>query len=126
MLRAVEGCSILRGLSDEDVVKAMAHLRTQKTGRDFQPLHLHKIVAISVVYRGREDRFKVWSLGDKDADEAEIIFRFFDGIERFTPTLVSWNGSGFDLARASLSKFVAWRACAALLGSWRARQSFPV
>ena len=23
--------------------------------------------------------------------------RFFDGIERYTPTLVSWNGSGFDL-----------------------------
>jgi 3'-5' exonuclease len=25
------------------------------------------------------------------------VRRFFDGIERYSPTLVSWNGSGFDL-----------------------------
>jgi predicted PolB exonuclease-like 3'-5' exonuclease len=25
------------------------------------------------------------------------VQRFFDGLERYTPTLVSWNGSGFDL-----------------------------
>lgn len=87
----------LDGLSDDDVAKAMFHKRVQKTGREFQPLHLHKIVAISVVYRGRDNKFKVWTLGEADADEAEIIYRFFDGIERFTPTLVSWNGSGFDL-----------------------------
>ena len=43
------------------------------------------------------DVFKVWSLGDPDASEAEIIRRFFDGIEKYTPDLVSWNGAGFDL-----------------------------
>ena len=26
-----------------------------------------------------------------------MIRRFFEGVERYTPTLVSWNGSGFDL-----------------------------
>jgi hypothetical protein len=26
-----------------------------------------------------------------------VIQRFFDGIDKFTPTLVSWNGGGFDL-----------------------------
>ena len=31
------------------------------------------------------------------SDEKEIIERFFDGIEKYTPDLVSWNGSGFDL-----------------------------
>lgn len=87
----------LDGLSDDDVAKAMFHKRVQKTGTEFQPLHLHKIVAISVVYRGRDNKLKVWSLGDVDADEAEVVHRFFDGIERFTPTLVSWNGGGFDL-----------------------------
>ena len=39
----------------------------------------------------------MWTLGDREADEAEIIGRFFEGIERYSPTLVSWNGSGFDL-----------------------------
>ncbi len=87
----------LHGLSDEDTAKAMAHMQLQKTGSDFMPLHLQKIVAISVVFRSGDQGFKVWSLGDETAGEAEIIKRFFDGIERFTPTIVSWNGSGFDL-----------------------------
>jgi predicted PolB exonuclease-like 3'-5' exonuclease len=26
-----------------------------------------------------------------------LLRRFFDGIEKFSPTLVSWNGGGFDL-----------------------------
>lgn len=84
------------GLSDEDVVTAMEHLRYQQTGTTFQPLYLQKVVAISAVFR-HGDKLTVWSLGDEQADEKEIIQRFFDGIDRFTPTIVSWNGSGFDL-----------------------------
>jgi predicted PolB exonuclease-like 3'-5' exonuclease len=86
----------LEGLSDEDVGTAMTFLRQQQTGSDFLPLHLHKVVAISVAFRSG-DGFRVWSLGERDADEAEIIGRFFEGIERYSPELVSWNGSGFDL-----------------------------
>jgi hypothetical protein len=86
----------LDGLSDEDVGTAMMFKRQQATGSEFLPLHQHRIVAISVALRSR-DTFRVWSLGDKDADEAEIVQRFFDGIERYTPDLVSWNGGGFDL-----------------------------
>ena len=40
---------------------------------------------------------RVWSLGEADSDEAELVQRFFDGIDKFTPTLVSWNGGGFEL-----------------------------
>jgi DNA polymerase elongation subunit (family B) len=41
---------------------------------------------------------RVWSLfPSPSSSEGEIIQRFFDGIERFTPQLVSWNGGGFDL-----------------------------
>jgi predicted PolB exonuclease-like 3'-5' exonuclease len=43
------------------------------------------------------DSFKVWSLGASGESEGEIIQRFFDGIEKYTPQLVSWNGGGFDL-----------------------------
>ena len=86
----------LESLSDEDVGSAMTFMRQQATGRDFLPLHQHRIVAISVALR-TADTFRVWSLGDKDADEAEIVQRFFDGIERYTPDLISWNGGGFDL-----------------------------
>lgn len=87
----------LDGLSDEDVAKALFHMRAQETGgSEFLRLHLHRIVAISAVFRSG-DNIAVWSLGDPDATEAELIQRFFDGIERFTPVLVSWNGGGFDL-----------------------------
>lgn len=86
----------LEDLSEDDAIAAMVALREQKAGTDFMPLHLHRVVAISVALRSGGD-FRVWSLGDADADEAEIVGRFFDGIERFAPDLVSWNGSGFDL-----------------------------
>ncbi len=86
----------LGGLGDEDTAKAMFNLRQQQTGGEFLPLHLQRICAISVVLR-HADRVRVWSLGEADADEAELVRRFFDGIDKFAPTLVSWNGGGFDL-----------------------------
>jgi predicted PolB exonuclease-like 3'-5' exonuclease len=87
----------LDGLSDEDVAKVMFHKRREETGdSDFLRLHLHRIVAISAVMRSG-DTLKVWSLGTEASDEAELISRFFDGIERYSPVLVSWNGGGFDL-----------------------------
>ena len=86
----------LDDLDDADVATAMMFKRQQATGRDFLPLHQHRIVAISVALRSA-DSFRVWTLGDEDAGEDEIVRRFFDGIERYTPDLVSWNGGGFDL-----------------------------
>jgi hypothetical protein len=87
----------LGDLSDADVGKIMFQQRAEETGgSEFLRHHLQRIVAISVVLR-TPDRFKVWSLGEPDAPEQELLTRFFDGIDRYTPTLVSWNGSGFDL-----------------------------
>ena len=92
--RALHGLSA--ALSDTDVAEIAFHERRAKTGSDFMPLHLQKVVAISCVLRSG-DSWKVWSIGKPDDPEKELIQRFFDGIEKFTPTLVSWNGSGFDL-----------------------------
>lgn len=87
----------LQNLSDEDTVLALSALRRIKTGNDFLPLYLQKIVAISLVL-SQGSQLKVWSLGDEQlADEKDLIQRFFSGIEKYTPTLVSWNGCGFDL-----------------------------
>jgi predicted PolB exonuclease-like 3'-5' exonuclease len=86
----------LGGLSDKDAGKAMFTLHQQQSGSEFVPLHLQRICAISVVLR-HADRVRVWSLGEPDADEAGLVRSFFEGIEKFTPTLVSWNGGGFDL-----------------------------
>ena len=86
----------LDGLSDEDTAAALFALRRAKVGHDFLPHHLQKVVAISLVMSSAT-QFKVWSLGDEHSDEKDLIQRFFTGIEKHTPTLVSWNGSGFDL-----------------------------
>jgi len=87
----------LEKIDDENVAKAMAALRREQTGdSDFLRHHLHRVIVISAALRSG-DSLRVWSLGDAGASEGEIIQRFFDGIEKYTPTLVSWNGSGFDL-----------------------------
>lgn len=86
----------LDGLSDAQVARAMYTLRRQESGSDFLPFEQHRVVAISCVLRSR-DQLKVWSLGDLHSSEAELITRFFEGVDKYTPDLVSWNGSGFDL-----------------------------
>jgi len=87
----------MEGLSDVEVAESMFAQRRQQTGgSDFIRHHLQKIVAISVVLR-TSDNLSVWSLGETDSSEADIIQRFFEGIDRYSPRLVSWNGSGFDL-----------------------------
>ncbi|QDQ38961.1 3'-5' exonuclease [Legionella geestiana] len=86
----------LEGLNDSDTAEALFALRRAKTGSDFLPHYLQKIVAISLVMATGK-QVKVWSLGDINADEKDLISRFYSGIDRYTPTLVSWNGAGFDL-----------------------------
>ncbi|HVN44922.1 MAG TPA: 3'-5' exonuclease [Steroidobacteraceae bacterium] len=86
----------LEGIPDAQVAKAMFALRRQHSGGDFLPAEQQRVVAISCALRSG-DAFKVWSLGDLTSGEGELIQRFFEGIEKFSPNLVSWNGSGFDL-----------------------------
>lgn len=86
----------LDGIGDEEVAKAMTFRQLQESGTEFLPVFQHRIVAISVVLRQGED-LKIWSLGTPESGERELVQRFFDGIDRFTPELVTWNGGGFDL-----------------------------
>lgn len=88
----------LKDLSDQQVADAMFAKRREKTGSDFIATHLQKVVAISAVYRNTlQDKFSVWTLGNEQSSEKEIVQNFFDGVDKHTPTLVTWNGSGFDL-----------------------------
>lgn len=86
----------LQGLSDAEVASAMFALRRQQGGNDFLPLEQQRVVAIACLLR-RGDQLRLWSLGDPHSGERELLERFFEGIERLTPELVSWNGGGFDL-----------------------------
>ncbi len=86
----------LHGLSDEHVAEIMFTRRRQDAGSEFLPHEQQRVVAIAVVMRSK-DSLKVWSLGEEISSEKELLERFFDGLDKFTPDLVSWNGTGFDL-----------------------------
>ena len=97
-------------IPDDDVARAMEHIQMQKTNRSFLPLHLHRIVAISMLYIADEE-IKMTTLS---GDESDIVQNFFNYIAHGSaPTLVSWNGGGFDLPvlhyRALLHKVSAPR-----------------
>ncbi len=83
-------------LSQEDLIQAAFAERRETHGNDFLPLYLQKIAVISCVFRD-DNGFRVRTLGTPEDDEATLITQFFKTIGHYTPTLVSWNGSGFDL-----------------------------
>ena len=92
----------LEGLDDPSVAKAMHQLRLQESGREFLRLYLHRVVAVSGVLRrrsrsGDDDRIRIWSLGSPESGEKKLVETFFHIVETRAPTLVTWNGSGFDL-----------------------------
>lgn len=96
----VAGVRALNGLpaelSDYEVAEFAFQQRRAANGTDFLQHHLHRVVTISCVLRDAS-QFRVFSLSEPDVGEGQIIQRFFDGIERYTPQIVSWNGGGFDL-----------------------------
>jgi predicted PolB exonuclease-like 3'-5' exonuclease len=81
---------------DATVAESMFARRTEETGSSFLPFEQHRVVAISALLRS-EDQFQVWSIGAPDSPEDELIRRFFGGLDKLRPTLVSWNGAGFDM-----------------------------
>ena len=93
-IRSLHG--IADAVSDGDVAAFAMARRRARSGTDFLPLHLHRVVAIACALREGE-HFRVWSLGSGEDTEKELIRRFFDGVERYSPQLISWNGSGFDM-----------------------------
>ena len=96
----IEGLRKLYDLGPElapaDIAEMAFQFRRQATGSDFLQLHVQRVVAISCALRDKND-FRVWTLGSAEDSEAELIRRFFEGIDKYTPQLVSWNGGGFDL-----------------------------
>ena len=84
-------------ISDADVVEFAMQKRRAQNGSDFLPLHLHRVVAISCCLRWSEDKVHVSTIGKIEDDEATVLRKFYELLERYTPQLVSWNGGGFDL-----------------------------
>ncbi|CAG4883411.1 Polysaccharide biosynthesis protein WlaX [Georgfuchsia toluolica] len=83
-------------LAEGEVAELAFQKQRARNGSDFLPHYLQRIAVISCAMRSDEG-FRVWSLAEPKLDEGEIVQRFFSGIEKYTPQLVSWNGGGFDL-----------------------------
>src|SRR5678816_1091232 len=85
-------------LSDSDVAEVAFQKRRAQSGgaSDFLPVHLQRVVVISCVLRN-EEGLRIFSIGEPEAGEAAAIQRFFDGVNKYVPQLVTWNGRGFDL-----------------------------
>jgi predicted PolB exonuclease-like 3'-5' exonuclease len=85
-----------QALPDAEVAELAMAERRERSGSDFLPLHLHRVVAIGCAFRDAQG-LRVRCLGTEQDDEAKLIADFFRLIDRYTPQLVSWNGGGFDL-----------------------------
>lgn len=94
--RQMLGQSSESALSEKEIANALCVRAREKTGNDFLRHHWQQVVAISCVLR-HQNEVRVWSLGEESSSEAELIQRFFAGLDKYLPTLVSWNGTGFDL-----------------------------
>ncbi len=96
----IEGLRKLHGWSDDvsdvEVATRAFAARKESTGSDFLPLHLQKVAVVGCVFRD-DQGFRVKCLGTADDPEAALLSGFFKTIEKYTPKLISWNGSGFDL-----------------------------
>ena len=83
-------------LPEADVEQALTKIRRQESGMDFQRLPLHEIVCISGLWID-ESGLKLFSFSREQHSEAEILKKFLSIFDKRHPTLVSWNGSQFDL-----------------------------
>ena len=102
------------GLSDEDAYQQKRQQLLERQGNDFFPLAFHVPVSIAV---GQVDEVRVLTavetltpdVADETASEAvpsaaasteaeaAMVRTFWERLERFPGTLVSFNGRGFDL-----------------------------
>ncbi|HUQ77058.1 MAG TPA: 3'-5' exonuclease [Burkholderiales bacterium] len=83
-------------LADVEVAEVAFQKRRVVSNNDFLPPHLQRVVVISCVLRNDEG-IRVFSIGEPEAAEEVAIQRFFEGINKYQPQIVSWNGRNFDL-----------------------------
>lgn len=88
-------CAELAELPDDEALPQLLTKYEEETGKTFLPLPLHRVACLSVLWV-QNDKMTLKSLALPEHNEAEILNKFFTSLDR-APTLVSWNGRGFDL-----------------------------
>jgi predicted PolB exonuclease-like 3'-5' exonuclease len=85
------------GIGDEEAYERFRQ-DPRNRGGDFLPLTLHVPISIAIGEVGEDYRLHtVESLALNDYSETRLAGEFWQRVERFDGTLVSFNGRGFDL-----------------------------
>lgn len=85
----------IKNLDDDDALTALIAMRQAEAGNDFMRLPLHKIACLSFLWFG-DGQFHLKTLSIDTMSESEILSTFLRAFAK-KPTLISWNGAGFDL-----------------------------
>ena len=85
----------LKDLDDADALSALTALRQAEAGTDFMRLPLHKVACLSFLWFDGAS-FRLKSLSLETMSEDQILATFLRAFDK-KPTLVSWNGAGFDI-----------------------------
>ena len=86
----------LDGLDETDIGRSMFFQQLQKTGTEFLPLNLQRIIAISML-TDSGNNLEIRSYGSNDNSEQSMIQVFYDLVGINENCLVTWNGLLFDL-----------------------------
>lgn len=85
-------------VSDGEAYERVRAERRAESGKDFLPVSFHVPVSIAVGIVDRDAHLvDVETLGADNYSEEAIVREFWDRVERFPGTLVSFNGRNFDL-----------------------------
>jgi predicted PolB exonuclease-like 3'-5' exonuclease len=84
----------LHNLDDKGIAKALFHLQAQQTGHENLPSYLQQIIAISMILTDEKGKQQTMTL--KEQGEVDILNTFFDIIENYNPTLVTWDDDYFN------------------------------
>ena len=84
----------LQGLDNKGTAKALFHLQAQKTDSECLPSYLQQIVAISILLIDDTGEQQQTTL--RNDPEVVLLNTFFDIIESYKPTIVTWNDEFFN------------------------------
>ena len=115
----------LEDLDDGEVMRAMLHHYKQRTGLEFLPPIQHKVVAIAVVLRN-EEGVRPLVLGKEDAEESDLIARFFRGFRHYVPDRGYLERRRLRPSRAELPRPAPRNRGQGVLGNRSERAGLPL
>lgn len=84
----------LHGLDNKGTAKALFHLQAQQSDSESLPSYLQHIISLSMLLTDESGEQQTTTL--KEMPEAALLNTFFDIIERYKPTLVTWDNEYFN------------------------------